>query len=114
MNSPNSDEEEEFTRCFQQLSTSVDKKARRDALKQLVTRVADGLLSVPTTLWTNLDTLVRVADEDTVDSNRANALQTLLNLFDTSSPVTSEVSYNYFWRSRKPVVGEADHQFKIP
>ena len=77
-----SNSEQELSLCFQQLSTSVDKKTRRDAVNRLARVEAT---AVSSTLWTNLQVLVSAAKEDSVDSIRAGALQTLLNLFESSS-----------------------------
>jgi hypothetical protein len=83
------DEDEELSRCFELLSTSsVDKKARRNAI--------DRIASASSSTWlmtnTSIEALTDVARRDPVDSIRTRALQTLSNIIDSSSSSALESS----------------------
>ena len=83
------DDEEELSRCFELLSTSnVEKKARREAMDRIELASSRLLL----TKTNSIEALVDVAKRDAVDSIRTRALQTLSNLFDSSTCTSDSVS----------------------
>ena len=85
------DDEEELSRCFELLSTSnVDKKARREAMDRIES-ASSSSSRLLLTKTNSIEALVDVAKRDAVDSIRTRALQTLSNLFDSSTCTLNSV-----------------------